>query len=371
MRDLYSDEEPPSAFGILASGMAFFIIRTHPQFTKIHIADIDTALLAKKMGDTPTESDKMLRMKFHGRIIDQLGSQTYQSPVASIAELIANAWDADAHTVNVWLPGSNVDDAEVVVEDDGHGLSFQECEDRYLNIGFCKRGKEGMAHTMEGRAVLGRKGIGKFSGFGMAGIIHVDTVSKQTGEKTSFEMNLDEITGDEYMEKGGLLNAKCLGSDEARKEKHGTKITLKKLMTKRNISKSQFPKSMARRFLLHATADNFKILIDGKLMPEEEDLAGVEFSFPKDYRENEMPDKLRRDGNVGEETLPDGRTIRWKVHFYQEPISEPELQGITVFANHKLAQQPFMFNCMVDLGDSMDRHTFQVMWLQITWISYP
>ena len=302
------------------------------------------------MGSALDENDKTLHMKFHGRIIDQLGSQTYQSPVASIAELIANAWDADAHVVNVRLPDSDTDVAEVVIQDDGHGLTFQECEDSYLNIGFCRRGKKSVAYTKEGRGVLGRKGIGKFAGFGIARIIRVDTVSKRTGEKTSFEMDRDEVTGDEYMAEGGTLNAKYLGPDDARKEKHGTKITLKGLTTKKSIPKSQFPKSMARRFLLHATADNFQIMVDGKPIPESEDLAGVEFSFPKDFREKEVPDGMRRDGELGVETLSSGKTIRWIVRFYKDTIGELELQGITVFANHKLAQHPFMFNLFGGLG---------------------
>ena len=40
--------------------------------------------------------EEKLYLRFHGRIIDSLGIQMYQSPVVAIAELIANAWDADA-----------------------------------------------------------------------------------------------------------------------------------------------------------------------------------------------------------------------------------------------------------------------------------
>ncbi|MCY4226417.1 MAG: hypothetical protein OXF20_01735, partial [Gammaproteobacteria bacterium] len=47
-----------------------------------------------------------LYLRFHGRILDSLGIQMYQSPVAAIAELIANAWDADANSVNINLPSS-------------------------------------------------------------------------------------------------------------------------------------------------------------------------------------------------------------------------------------------------------------------------
>jgi hypothetical protein len=41
-------------------------------------------------------TDKKLRLSFHGRIMDSLGIQMCQSPVAAVAELIADAWDADA-----------------------------------------------------------------------------------------------------------------------------------------------------------------------------------------------------------------------------------------------------------------------------------
>ena len=50
------------------------------------------------------EQEKKLHLSFHGRIIDSLGIQMYQSPVAAVAELIANAWDADATKVDVTLP---------------------------------------------------------------------------------------------------------------------------------------------------------------------------------------------------------------------------------------------------------------------------
>ena len=127
-------------------------------------------------------ANKELVMTFHGRILDQLGSQTYQSPVASIAELVSNAWDADAETVNVWLPDGVGEGVEVVIKDDGSGLTYKECQSRYLNIGYCRRGKKPVARTEEKkRVVLGRKGIGKFAGFGIARIIRVDTISKSTG----------------------------------------------------------------------------------------------------------------------------------------------------------------------------------------------
>ncbi len=65
---------------------------------------------------------KELELRFHGRVIEHLGSDMYQSPTAAIAELIANAWDADSETVRLTLPDSQVDeDSVTIIQDDGVG----------------------------------------------------------------------------------------------------------------------------------------------------------------------------------------------------------------------------------------------------------
>ena len=98
------------------------------------------------------ENHKVLRMSYSGRIIDQLGIQMYQSPVAAIAELIANSWDADSAAVLIGLPNDISDaDAEISIEDDGNGMTFKECEERYLNVGYCRRGDNPLERTPQKR----------------------------------------------------------------------------------------------------------------------------------------------------------------------------------------------------------------------------
>lgn len=55
-----------------------------------------------------TTPEARLQIRFHGRVIEHLGIDMYQSPVAAIAELVSNAWDADATRVEVLLPDSMV-----------------------------------------------------------------------------------------------------------------------------------------------------------------------------------------------------------------------------------------------------------------------
>jgi len=55
---------------------------------------------------TAAADERKLYLEFHGRVIEHLGIQMYQSPVDAIAELVANAWDADATAVGIVLPNT-------------------------------------------------------------------------------------------------------------------------------------------------------------------------------------------------------------------------------------------------------------------------
>src|SRR5258708_39382620 len=70
--------------------------------------------------------DQRLYLRFSGRIIDSLGIQMYQSPTAAIAELIANAWDADAKKVDVELPDNVGEAAKIEIRDDDVGRACEE-----------------------------------------------------------------------------------------------------------------------------------------------------------------------------------------------------------------------------------------------------
>ena len=94
--------------------------------------------------------EEKLYLRFHGRIIDSLGIQMYQSPVAVIAELIANAWDADASKVEVELPENLSGEATMIVRDNGLGMTFEQCQELYLKVGYNRRIGEKASKTPEG-----------------------------------------------------------------------------------------------------------------------------------------------------------------------------------------------------------------------------
>ena len=305
-------------------------------------------------------SHETLQLTFHGRIIDQFGNQMYQSPVAAIAEMVSNAWDADAEEVYITLPVELGDEAEIVIADTGTGMTFNECQDRYLNVGWCRREEESGQQTPEkGRPVLGRKGIGKFSGFGIAEMMQIETTSKQNGERTVFVLDHSSLCTDNYLEPSvGLIPVvEHLQPDEDLKSRHGTIIRLKHLNLGRAISSIAFARSMARRFTLHQRVGDFKVYVNGDPLPESDDLERVEFAFPRDYDSTGVPAGVRFESvgdeenrDWGFERLRNGREIKWRILFYREPIEEEEMRGIAIFSRGKLAQKPFFFNLSGGLG---------------------
>jgi HSP90 family molecular chaperone len=144
-----------------------------------------------------------LTMKYAGGLIKHLGLQMYSGAVPSIAELIKNAYDANATEVNInvpfgspWSAGSTI-----VVEDNGHGMSFADCDNKYLVIGRDRREVDSdRVLGNPNRRPIGRKGIGKLAGFGIAYTVEIKTI--QNRKRSTFEMIYRDIEklnlGEEY-----------------------------------------------------------------------------------------------------------------------------------------------------------------------------
>jgi len=295
-------------------------------------------------------TDIQLHLGFHGRIIEHIGIQMYQSPIAALAEIVANAWDADATEVDISFNFDSPNKSEwtITILDDGNGMTMDECQQKFLNVGFNRREHEGPKATSskKHRPLMGRKGIGKFAGFGIARFIKIDTVSNITGEQTVFELDQQVIRkGDSYVSTDEL-NISGTHAKGAINRRHGTIITLRDLDLNRRIPVEQFRASLSRRFLINRTADEFTIIVNGTAITDSIDHTAVEMSFPRDLP---SADRNHRgveidDEGWGIETVAEGKAVRWRVQFFKELVKNEELFGITIFAHRKLAQRAFMFN---------------------------
>lgn len=296
------------------------------------------------------DKNQGLRLTFHGRIIDHIGIQMYQSPTASLAEAVSNSWDADATRVEISFDFESKYKSEwkITVKDNGIGMTMIECQEKFLNVGFNRRKLSGemSAKSSGGRPLMGRKGIGKFAGFGIARYIDVDTVSKYNNERTVFELDLYTIRkGDSYVSTDHLdIKTNHPAVEEG--HQHGTIITLRDLGLGKRIGVEQFRKSLARRFLINAISDEFDIIVDGIPVSNHADVTNCEMSFPSDLSDEQKKEREVSidDEGWGTEIIPGGNEVRWRVLFFEELLNNKELSGITVFAHKKMAQSPFIFN---------------------------
>lgn len=287
-----------------------------------------------------------LHIEFHGRVLEHLGIQMYQSPVNALSEFVANAWDADSTEVRITYPDKLTADAEIIIADDGIGMTRDECQKRFLKVGYNRRGNNPDEKSrVEGRPILGRKGIGKFAGFGIAEVMRIDTISYDTGKRTVFELNLNDLVGEHYVATNPKVVTEYTELPDAKQRfgKSGTVVTLTKLRLKQNIRKD-FPLHMARRFLLLELQTGFNVLVNDNKLPQSTSTLKVQYSFPQDYTKEEKPAEIIEiKDSWGREKLGNGKEILWRFLFHEDPIGEEDLRGITIYAKGKLVQAPFWF----------------------------
>ena len=267
-----------------------------------------------------SQGDRILKIKFAGRLIDLLGHQMYGGPVPSVTELVANAWDADAEKVEISIPADvKTLNAEIVVRDYGSGMSFEELNNYYLHIGYERRNRG--ERTPKGRLVMGRKGIGKLAGFGIAEDIIVTSIKK--GHLVELGLNYTQLRD---LETTADFTFEPL-RDEATDESDGVKITFKTLKLSRSINPDSFRTSMARRFALGT--ESMQILVNGIPLAKE-DLT-LEYRYPE--------------SGWTAEDIPEFGKIEYWFGFLKNTIQDPELRGVSVFARERVAQfTPFVFN---------------------------
>lgn len=193
-------------------------------------------------------------------VIDHLGVNLYSNTAAALTEAIANAWDADARTVDI---NFGRDGKRIQIVDDGVGMSVDEMNRKYLRVGYRRReeNSERGRLTASGRKVMGRKGIGNLSLFSIANTIEVQ--SANDGERHGLRMRVEEIR--ESLKNGEPVYRPAPLADEDITVKKGTKIVLREVKRQTFApGAAALRKRLARRFSIIGELDSFKITIDGK-----------------------------------------------------------------------------------------------------------
>jgi len=291
----------------------------------------------------PGRDPSELLLTFAGNIVKHLGVQMYAGrPVPAIAELISNAWDADATQVNVRLPldvpwDPSNQGQSIEVSDNGNGMTWDMVRDAYLDVGRDRREAEHTDRSLGGRLLQGRKGVGKLAGFGIADVVEIKTVHKDVdqsvGEKVLiwFKLALADLKKAkkgpapvELVYAGPLSKAPIEGRSD-----QGTTVMLHQLHQRRAQNTNRFHRSMAQRFLF--LGPRFRVQLNGEDL-QAEDIA-LQWRWPEE-------------GGWATDDVPGCGPVQYWLGFTPQPRkqNEGELSGILVYTRDKISQEATFFD---------------------------
>jgi hypothetical protein len=133
--------------------------------------------------------------KFHitidRSVIKLLGADLYGDVPSVINELVANSHDAKAH--NVWIDFLT-DKSAIVIRDDGIGMSVDDVNNYYWNVGYNRRDDKKLRKELGGSDAsqdMGQKGIGKLSMFALSK--DIDMVTYKDSVLVGCRMNFEDL----------------------------------------------------------------------------------------------------------------------------------------------------------------------------------
>ena len=278
-------------------------------------------------------SPEPLEMKIGLTVIEDLGINLYGKLPPVLSEIVANAWDADASTVKIAFPtDGNINASQIIITDNGYGISYRNIQNKYLIIGRKRRQVESTDKSPNGRIIMGRKGIGKLSVFGVAKTVEIETINNS--RRTIFKMNLDDILTS--AKSGNIYKPKVIKYDSIIDGKSGTIVRLSNLKRKTAINVESVRKDMAKHFSI--ISSGFGVLVNDNQITKLDKIQKEDMQYKWDINDecimNENPHW----------------TVSGWIGSSKTPLDESD-RGIILLARGKLIQTPTTFNTKI--GEKM------------------
>lgn len=291
-----------------------------------------------------------LALKFDPKTIEHLGVKMYATLPPALAELISNAYDADASEVSIQFLEQNGTPVAITIEDNGFGMSLSDIQNKFLVIGRNRRKDLGdQPSTTFNRLPTGKKGLGKLALFGLAKEITVDTI--KDGRRNRFKLNWDNLlaSSDMYSPEIEINDEEVFGKTAR------TNIQLSALKRKSSFDLDALADSLSRIFVVE---NNFQIkLNDGRektvLVSNERRYGSIERQFL--WTESDVVSSA--DAYFGKISL--------SLLTAKTPIPPSSgLRGIALFSRGKLVNAPEYFS------ESTSSHFYQYLtgWIKADFI---
>ncbi len=182
-----------------------------------------------------------------------------KKPIIAVAELIWNGLDADASEVSVSIDRDSLGTIDCIrVEDNGHGIDFDEARPSFENLGGSWKSKSAKSKVRQ-RILHGRAGKGRFRAFALGGFVEWSTTYKSNGRLLSYT-----IRGSAENLRKFILEDPEEVSDRAT----GTEVRISNIQTNFKVLDSQIAvRQLAEYFALYLrTYKDVRIRYEGVLV---------------------------------------------------------------------------------------------------------
>ncbi len=322
---------------------------------------------AQSQGSTP----QPLRFIVAPHIVEDLGLNLYTSLPRVLVEFIANAYDADSRYAKVIMDKDAIDKARsilkaeweyeqtqaakegreiarlaertlpdaltITIEDAGCGMSRSDLQEKFLVAGRRRRGKDNAEGTSAGgRILMGRKGLGKLAGFGVAQKVTV--ISRTKGENHATEIILDYRDLIEVHDTNEIPIMERRLDDGGGFTESGTRIVLSRLLYEPMKSRLTTIESQAADHFAQIDPANFRIELNGN--PVQPTPRVHVYAWPEPTRAvDELVDASYK--------TDDGRTFtfKYRLRFVEDRAAlTGKDRGVRVYAHKRLASAPSLLD---------------------------
>ena len=284
-------------------------------------------------------------------IVQDLGINLYTTLPRVLVEFVANAHDADSPGVDVQMDFEAIREARqklrldrdsesvrledkelpgdlvLKITDHGHGMSRKQVQERFLIAGRRRREEDDSVRSPGGRILMGRKGLGKLAGFGIAKTVTITSRRDGDDYATRIVLDYDELiaappTGRIPIPTETLRTGLPL---------KGTEVVLSRLVFEPVKSRRQTVESELGNHFRFVTADDFTITVNGRrVQPVNPEHAYL------------WPDPGHADGELRGAKVTVGdreKEIRYRVRFTKKSLPAQQ-RGVRIYASGRLAAAP-------------------------------
>lgn len=320
-----------------------------------------------------------LKFSFSAHLLEDLGVNLYTSLSKALVEFVANAYDADSpdicirfdaptiaakaeicrkqYEIDIAANGANGKSkqdisplekrtldasVEIVLEDAGHGMTKAEIEDKFLVIGRRRRDEPGNSTRSRSgkRLLMGRKGLGKLAGFGIAHRVEVASRAAGANYTTVITLDYDELmkAAEGALSESSAKVPTSIKTTGGLKGK-GTRITLSKLVyqTLHSVDEADIVNALARHFALINPKD-FSIQVNSTpVKPKDKKYA---YAWPEDpkRKHSQLVAECYKDAETGQKYA-----FQYRLRFTEEKKYLMAMErGVRVYAHNRLASFPSM-----------------------------